>query len=87
MHPIYLLTRIKQKLVTDPRVGLSDLMVQVTEDGRVVVTGEVASEVERRAVDEVLCDLPQAVQVLNRTHLRAFSPPGQAEAIVTEEHP
>lgn len=87
MHRVYLITHIKQMLMTDPRVGTSDLEVNVPEDGRVVVTGEVSTEAQRGAINEVLANLPQGVHVLNRTHLRTMGPPGRAEAIVTEELP
>lgn len=71
-------------MATDERVGLTDLQVQFTDQGKGVVTGEVNSEMQQQAVGEVLRGIPEAADFLNRTHVRIIRAPHEPEAIVRE---
>lgn len=84
MERIYLANRVKTALLTDARVA-ADLRVQFTDRGRGVVTGEVNSAQQQQAVSEVLAEIPEAEEFLNRTHVRVIRPPHQPEPIVRTE--
>lgn len=85
MHRVYLLSKVKNALATDERVGLSDLQVHFTDTGRGVVAGEVNSTEQQQAVTEVLKEIPGAEDFLNRTHLRTIHEPGEPETITSRE--
>ncbi|MNL61930.1 hypothetical protein D3C87_1859090 [compost metagenome] len=82
MEKVYLASKVRTALATDERVGMTDLRVQFTPEGRGVVTGEVNSNVQRQAVSAVLAALPEAHDFLNRTHVRVVRAPDEAEVIL-----
>lgn len=86
MEKVYLANKVRTALATDERVGMTDLRVQFTPEGRGVVTGEVNSDEQRRAVTAVLHALPEARDFLNRTHVRTVRAPGEPEVIQPGGH-
>lgn len=84
MQRVYLATKVRNALMTDERVGSSDLQVHFTDQGRGVVTGEVNSLEQQQAVTDVLRSLEGADGFLNRTHLRTIHAPHEPETIVQE---
>ena len=81
MEPVYLVTKVRQKLATDPRVGLTDLLIHIPEAGHVVVSGFVSTAEQRDAIAAALQEMPEISRVSNRTQVREVHPTHQSEII------
>lgn len=81
MEPVYLVTKVRQKLAMDPRVGLTDLLIHIPEPGHVVVSGYVSTEEQRLAIEHALGELPEVKRISNRAHVRELKPTHQTEII------
>ncbi len=81
MEPVYLVTKVRQKLATDSRVGLTDVMVHIPEAGHVVVSGFVSTREQQEAISQALREMPEVVKISNRTHVRETRPTHHSEII------
>lgn len=81
MEPIYLVTRVRQKLAMDPQVGLTDVLIHVPEAGHVVVSGFVSTIEQQEAITRALRELPEIRRLSNRTQVRQPRPTHQSEII------
>lgn len=81
MEPVYLVTKVRQKLATDPRVGLTDVMIHIPEAGHVVVSGYVSTREQHEAVEAALQEIPEVKRISNRTHVREVHPTHHPEII------
>ncbi|MBM3267709.1 MAG: BON domain-containing protein [Candidatus Sericytochromatia bacterium] len=75
MHRTYPATHVKEALAADPVAASLDLKVDF-RDETVVVSGEVASEEIRQAVDRILRSLPEVDRHVNLTRVRHLAAPG-----------
>jgi predicted nucleotidyltransferase len=78
--PIYTKGKIMEALTTDERVAEHDIKVTVTEDS-IVVKGEVFTEEQKHAVDEVIARLSPEFEFKNYVNVRVLPPPEGSEAI------
>lgn len=81
MEPVYLVTRVRQKLAMDPQVGLTDVMIHVPEAGHVVVSGFVSTPEQQEAITRALQELPEVKRLSNRTQVRNPRPTHRPEII------
>lgn len=81
MEPVYLVTKVRQKLATDPQVGLTDVLIHVPEAGHVVVSGFVSTREQQEAITQALRDMPEVTRLSNRTQVRDVRPTHQSEII------
>jgi osmotically-inducible protein OsmY len=81
MEPVYLVTKVRQKLATDPRVGLTDILIHIPEAGHVVVSGFVSTGEQQAAITQALEEMPEITRVSNRTQVRQLRPTHQSEII------
>lgn len=81
MEPVYLVTKVRQKLATDPRVGLTDILIHIPEPGHVVVSGYVSTLEQQEAITQALQEMPEISRISNRTHVRQVKPTHQSEII------
>jgi predicted nucleotidyltransferase len=77
---IYTKGRIMEALSTDERIAEHDIKVIVTEDC-VVARGEVFTENQREAVNEVISKTAPKCDVKNQINVRVLTPPEGSEAI------
>jgi len=78
--PIYLKGRIMEALTTDERIAEHDIRVMVSESG-VTCRGEVFTEEQKQAVDEVIHKTAPEMDVKNLVIVRVLTPPVGSEAI------
>lgn len=81
MEPVYLVTKVRQKLAMDPRVGLTDVLIHIPEAGHVVVSGFVSTQEQREAIEHALREMPEITRISNRTHVREVRPSHHSEII------
>lgn len=78
--PIYMKGRIMEALTSDERIAEHDIKVIVTVDS-VVARGEVFTDEQKWAVDEVLSKIAPELDVKNQVNVRILTPPEGSEAI------
>lgn len=76
----YLVGELQQALATDERVNMLDVKVMVLGN-RVHLTGQVATEERRRAVEDVVTELLPGVEVRNELTVMGVNHPSQPEVI------
>lgn len=81
MEPVYLVTKVRQKLATDPGVGLTDILIHIPEAGHVVVSGFVSTPEQQEAITQALREMPEIKKISNRTLVREVRPTHQSEII------
>ncbi len=74
----YVAADLRERLVSDPRIGEQDIQVAVVA-GRIVISGSVATEARREAISEV------AVEVVGPDH-RNLVTVVRADGPVVTEH-
>jgi predicted nucleotidyltransferase len=79
-QPIYTKGRIMEALTTDERIAEHDIKVLVSESG-IVIKGEVFSNEQRNAVEEVIRRIAPHLDLNNQVHVRVLTPPEGSEAI------
>lgn len=77
---IYTKGRIMEALTTDERIAEHDIRV-VVSDTVIVVKGEVFTDEQREAVDEVIHRLAPSMELRNQVNVRVLMPPEGSEAI------
>lgn len=77
---IYTKGRIMEALTTDERIAEHDIRVFVS-DSMVVVKGEVFTDEQKDAVDEVIHRLAPSMELRNQVNVRVLMPPEGSEAI------
>jgi predicted nucleotidyltransferase len=77
---IYTKGRIMEALTTDERIAEHDIKIIVT-DSSIVAKGEVFTEEQREAVDEVVGKIAPSLDVKNQVYVRVLTPPEGSEAI------
>jgi predicted nucleotidyltransferase len=77
---IYTKGRIMEALTRDERIADHDIKVIVTDDC-VVARGEVFTEDQKKAVDEVINSAAPKCSVKNQVYVRVLNPPEGSEAI------
>lgn len=78
--PIYIKGRIMEALTTDERIAEHDIKVVVSEKN-IVAKGEVFTEEQRGAVDEVIKTIAPQCEIKNQVIVRILHPPEGSEAI------
>lgn len=78
--PIYIKGRIMEALTSDERIAEHDIKV-VVSDTIVVASGEVFTEEQKNAVDEVLKKISPSLEIKNNIQVRTLSAPEGSEAI------
>lgn len=78
--PIYTKGRIMEALTTDERIAEHDIKV-VVSDHTVVAKGEVFTEEQREAVDEVVKEIAHGFEFRNQVIVRVLKAPEGSEAI------
>lgn len=78
--PIYIKGRIMEALTTDERIAEHDIKV-VVSDKTIVAKGEVFTEEQKNAVDEVIKDIAPQCDFKNQVAVRVLRPPEGSEAI------
>ena len=78
--PVYVKGRIMEALTSDERIAEHDIRVIVTETD-VVARGEVFTDEQRDAVDEVLNRIAPYLECRNQVNVRILTPPEGSEAI------
>lgn len=78
--PIYIKGRIMEALTTDERIAEHDIKV-VVSDHSVVAKGEVFTDEQRCAVDQVIRDVAPDYEIKNQVNVRVLRPPEGSEAI------
>lgn len=78
--PIYTKGRIMEALTTDERIAEHDIKVIVTDDC-IVARGEVFTDEQKHAVDEVMCKVAPHLDCKNQVNVRVLTPPEGSEAI------
>lgn len=73
----YRLQRLREALAKDPRVGELELEVR-SAGGKVFVSGLVATDERRRAIDEVAREVVPDLRVVNETAVSSFPAPPPA---------
>lgn len=79
--PVYTKGRIMEALTTDERIAEHDIKVLVNESD-VVIKGEVFSNEQRNAVEEVIHNIAPHLDLKNHLHVRVLTPPDGTEAIL-----
>ncbi len=77
---IYTKGRIMEALTEDDRIAEHDLKIHVSGD-TIVAKGEVFTEEQRQAVDEVIAKLAPQYECKNLVSVRVLSAPQGSEAI------
>jgi len=77
---IYTKGRIMEALTTDERIAEHDIKV-VVSDSSIVVKGEVFTNEQKEAVNEVIRNLEPSMELRNQVHVRILTPPEGSEAI------
>ena len=78
---LYLAGRLQAALALDERTNILDTIVNVTR-GSVVLSGRVASESQRMAVEQVIRELVlEPMQVINALHVAQYEPPNEVEPL------
>lgn len=78
--PIYIKGRIMEALTTDERIAEHDIKI-VVSDKTIVAKGEVFTEEQRSAVDEVIKEIAPQCEFRNQVNVRVLHPPEGSEAI------
>lgn len=78
--PEYLIGRIHQALATDHRTGELELDVRLA-GGRIFLTGGVATDERRGAVEEVVREVAPDMEVVNELTVTDEAPPGEGERL------
>ncbi|HXH32626.1 MAG TPA: nucleotidyltransferase [Bacteriovoracaceae bacterium] len=78
--PVYIKGRIMEALTTDERISDHDIKVIVTETS-VFAKGEVFTEEQKDAVDEVIARIASNCEIMNQVNVRVLSGPEGSEAI------
>lgn len=78
--PIYIKGRIMEALTTDERIAEHDIKV-VVSDSSIVAKGEVFTEEQKDAVDEVIKEIAPQYECKNLVNVRILRPPEGSEAI------
>jgi osmotically-inducible protein OsmY len=79
-QPEYLIGRIQQALATDPRTGELELDVRIA-GGRIFLTGAVATEERRTAVEAVVREIAPGQDVANELTVTVETEPGPEEPL------
>jgi osmotically-inducible protein OsmY len=79
-QPEYLIGRIHQALATDPRTGELELDVRIA-GGRIFLTGAVATDERRAAVEEVVREIAPGQDVANELTVIVETEPGPEEPL------
>jgi osmotically-inducible protein OsmY len=79
-QPEYLIGRIQQALATDPRTGELELDVRIA-GGRIFLTGAVATDERRAAVEEVVREIAPGQDVANELTVIVETEPGPEEPL------
>lgn len=79
-QPEYLIGHIQEALATDPRTGELELDVRIA-GGRVFLTGGVATEERRKAVEDVVRDVVPDLDVANELSVTVETEPGPEEPL------
>jgi osmotically-inducible protein OsmY len=79
-QPEYLIGRIQQALATDPRTGELELDVRIA-GGRIFLTGAVATDERRAAVEEVVREIAPGQDVANELTVTVETEPGPEEPL------
>lgn len=77
---IYTKGRIMEALASDERIAENDIKV-VVADSSIVVKGEVYTEEQKEAINEVILKLEPTMELRNQVHVRILMPPEGSEAI------
>ena len=77
---IYTKGRIMEALTRDERIAEHDIRV-IVSDTIIVVKGEVFTEQQREAINEVIQKLEPSMELRNQVHVRILMPPEGSEAI------
>jgi predicted nucleotidyltransferase len=77
---IYTKGRIMEALTTDERIAEHDIKIIVTNSS-IVAKGEVFTEEQREAVNEVVGKIAPSLDVKNQVYVRVLTPPEGSEAI------
>lgn len=77
---IYTKGRIMEALTSDERIAEHDIKIIVT-DTSIVAKGEVFTEEQREAVNEVVGSIAPSLDVKNQVYVRVLTPPEGSEAI------
>jgi predicted nucleotidyltransferase len=78
--PIYIKGRIIEALTSDERIAEHDIKVIVSENS-IVARGEVFTEEQKEAVNEVIEDIAPSFDIRNQIGVRILTPPEGSEAI------
>jgi osmotically-inducible protein OsmY len=78
--PEYLIGRIQQALATDHRTGELELDVRLA-GGRIFLTGAVATDERRGAVEQVVREVAPGTEVVNELTVSGDAPPGEGERL------
>jgi osmotically-inducible protein OsmY len=76
----YVAERVRTALAEDPRVGELGIAVTV-EDGRLVLSGEVATAARRAAVEAVAREQAPGNEIDNRVSAFVLGEPGEPETV------
>jgi hypothetical protein len=79
-QPEYLIGHIQQALATDPRTGELELDVRIA-GGRIFLTGGVATEDRRRAVEAVVHEVAPDLAIANQLTVTVETEPGPEEEL------
>lgn len=79
-HAHYLKAHIRDALAGDHRTGDVDLKIDIGTD-QILLRGEVFSEKQRDAVEEVISHIAPGFHISNRMTVPKFSPPDRTETI------
>ena len=78
--PIYIKGRIMEALTTDERIAEHDIKI-VVSDKAIVAKGEVFTDEQKFAVDEVIKEIAPQYEFRNQVNVRVLHPPEGSEAI------
>ena len=78
--PIYLEGRIMEAITSDERIAEHDIKVDVIEGG-IMIKGEVFSEEQREALNEVVHKIDPSREIRNQVRVRVLNPSEGSEAI------
>lgn len=78
---IYTKGRIMEALASDERIAENDIKVVVT-DSSIVIKGEVYTNEQKEAINEVVLELEPTMELKNLVQVRVLRPPEGSEAII-----
>jgi predicted nucleotidyltransferase len=78
--PIYVKGRIMEALTKDDRIAEHDIKVMISDNG-IVVKGEVFTEQQKEAINEVISSVAPNTEIKNQVLVRILNPPEGSEAI------